>query len=329
MKIRTFLLVTGLILALSELKPANAQSYWFHFDQIPYSEISGNFLSLNEAFDDTLYKDIPIGFQFRFAGRSWTRLHIHSDGQILFGDDPEQFDTLKAIIPFGTDLYGDYFNHTPAISYESGGCAGAVVMKIQFKECSLKGGGPNDFISFQVWLYESSGTIEFHYGNGMASSSPACFGGNSGPRSGIRISVPENNDVIYSLLLTSFAFGPDTSMSPLPSYLEGIPEENMVYIFEPLNTTGILADAIHPDGITIFYDQGMQRIQLTSVPGVNGNFRFQLSDVSGRVFMARDDVNNLNGNHEYSIPVQMLPPGSYYLNVGSANNRRIFRFIKL
>ena len=80
MKIRTLIIVSGIILVLLELKPAKAQSYWFHFDQIPYSEISGNFLSLDEAFDDTLYKDIPIGFQFRFAGRAWTRLHIHSDG---------------------------------------------------------------------------------------------------------------------------------------------------------------------------------------------------------------------------------------------------------
>jgi len=328
MKIKLFVLLTVLTLDYLSQEPLKAQSYRFNFDHIQYSEISGNFLTLNEAFDDTLFTSIPIGFQFRFAGRSWTKLHIHSDGQIFFGDDPANLDTLRAIIPFGSDLYGDYFSHTPAISYESGGCAGAVVMKIQFKECSLKGGGPDDYVNFQVWLYESSGTIEYHYGPGMATSAPACFGGNSGPQSGIRISVPANDKILYSCQLTSYAFAPDTSMSPLPLYLEGIPDENMVYNFEPLLTTGIATADAAPINFIIYYNQADQSLHLEPLENPGESIYIQLADVSGRVWIARLLETKRNENHSMTIPVSMLTQGTYVLTVNTSKSRKAFRFIK-
>jgi hypothetical protein len=302
---------------------SSGQSYWFNFTSIPYVEIGGNFLALNEAFDDTLYSDIPIGFQFRFAGRVYTKLHISSNGEIYFGDDATHLDTLKAVIPFGADLYGDYINHTPAISYESGGCAGAVVMKIQFKECSLKGGGPDDYINFQVWLYESSGTIEYHFGMGQSPSTPACFGGHSGPMCGIRFSVPEASEVLYSLLLTSFAFAPDTSMSKSLVYLEGMPEEGMVYIFEPSLTTYL------PEPFQLTFKPSLYLDEASNIaivkfsskqPGVT---RAAVYDISGQKVLQLDKENQ----QEFTFSTSNFQPGIWLLTISNSSGNHCIKFL--
>jgi hypothetical protein len=306
---------------------ATGQSYWFTFNNIPYVEVGGNFLALNEAFDDTVYTHIPIGFQFRFAGRAWTELHISSNGEIYFGDDPENFDTLKAIIPFGTDLYGDYINHTPAISYESGGCAGAVVMKIQFKECSLKGGSTEDFINFQVWLYESSGMVEYHFGPGQALSAPACFGGQSGPMCGIRFTVPETGAVLYSLLLTSFAFGPDTSLSELPVYLEGIPENGMVYILEPVITTGNGELTIKENQPYIFTNRQAGNFILHFTKNQPGKIRAEIMDITGRMIDRVNDDILFSGPQQLVFSLQGLPAGAYIVRLKDGDQYYGIKFI--
>lgn len=319
------ILSTHLMLLLFPVK-ASGQSYWFTFNNIPYVEIGGNFLVLNEAFDDTVFTHIPIGFQFRFAGRAWTELHISSNGEIYFGDEPENFDTLKAIIPFGTDLFGDYINHTPAISYESGGCAGAVVMKIQFKECSLKGGNAEDFINFQVWLYESSGMVEYHFGPGQALSAPACFGGQSGPMCGIRFTMPESGEVLYSLLLTSFAFGPDTSMSELPVYLEGIPENGMVYILEPAITTGDDDPAMQENRPYLTLIKETEQLILHFSKKQPGMSRAEIMDITGRSMGRLTDAFQFSGQQQLVFSLQGLPAGAYIVRLRDGDQHYGLKF---
>jgi len=316
-----------LLLTLLLPRSSEAQSYWFNFDNIPYSEIFGNVIISNQPFDDTLFKDIPIGFQFRYMGRSWTRLHIHSDGQIFFGDDPSNFDTLRAIIPFGADLYGDNTHRSPSVSYESCGCAGAVMMKIQYKEFSLKGGTEEDFINFQVWLYESTGMIEFHYGPGNVSSASACFGGQTGPMTGIRTTIPGAEEVLYSLLLTSYSFGPDTSMSPLPVYLEGIPDNGQVYIFEPLMTTSFELHSISEGNPYLVADELPVNIGIRFYKSQPGLTRVEMADLTGRLRYVTSFPNLQTGSNTIRIPLMNLQPGLFFVRLRDGSKTSTVKFL--
>ena len=316
-------------LFLSFLMPGSsaAQSYWFNFDNIPYSEVYGNTIISDLAFDDTLFKDIPIGFQFRYMGRSWTRLHIHSDGQIFFGDDPSNFDTMRVILPFGADLYGDIIHQAPAISYESCGCAGSNLMKIQFKDCSLKGGTEDDFINFQVWLYESTGTIEYHYGPGNVNSAPACFNGQTGPMTGIRTTLPGTGEVLYSLLLTSFPFGPDTSMSVTPVYLDGIPEDGQVYIFEPTLTTSLESSNYDEENPFLIKSELPANIGIRLNKSQPGLTRVELADLAGRIRYEVHYRDQPVGLQTIKIPVAHLQPGLYIIRLRDGSKTSIIKYL--
>ncbi len=327
MILKRYLLFTSVaLLGLILPQHIRAQQYSFDFGNIPYSEIEGNFLVLNQDFDDTLFVSVPIGFEFRFAGRSWTKVNISSNGELLFGNDTANFDTVRAIFPFFADLVSDYVNHTPAISYESGGCAGAVVMKIQYKECSFKGGSVDDFINFQVWLYESTGAIEFHYGPGHVGSASACFNGQTGPRVGTQELVSATGQSLFSFFLTGFPFGPDLSTSPVPVYLEGIPDAGQVYIFEPVSTMGLSNLEVRGKEPFLFkepasgsYEVGLNNEQSTLVS-------ISLIDASGKEIKQFFNGILEAGNQSVRIPVIGLPAGMWFVRITKGNRSSTLRF---
>lgn len=321
-----FGILLSLLLTITSLE-SRGQSYYFAFDYQQYTEMQGHYLILNDPFDDTLFTNVPIGFNYRFAGRNWNELHISSNGQIFFGDDPSHFDTLFTMLPFGADLYGDVMNHIPSISYEFGGCAGAFLMKIQFSDCSMKGGSATDYVNFQIWLYESNGAFEFHYGPSQVDNISTCFNGNGGPRIGSLAQVNSSGQVLSSLFLIGFPFAPDTASSGQAVYLDGLPEDGQFYYFEPLYTTG---SAENPESQSKPYllrnQDGNSTLFLTSE--APGTVNIRLTDASGREFL-RMDRQVSAGVNEFNIPTNRLAPGLWVIRVQGEVVTRFVRFVVL
>jgi hypothetical protein len=303
------------------------QSCYFDFQYMQYSEFTGNYLIFNDPFDDTTFLNVPIGFNYRYGGNTWTTVSVNSNGQVLLGGNPSSNDTLYSIIPFGVDLFGDVYNHNPAISYQCGGCAGALVMKIQFKDLSFKNGTAEDYVNFQVWLYESTGGFEFHYGPSHASDIFTCFEGNSGPMVGTKTSKYNQGTILGSLLLTGFTFAPDISTSLLPSYLDGIPEESQLYYFEVLSTTGIATQAIVNHEPYISNESGSEYIDLHLFPNKKEVFNICIFDTSGKKFVESKYSAAGPGEEKVRIPATSLNSGTWLLRLSSSTQTSILRFI--
>ncbi|MBK7212530.1 MAG: T9SS type A sorting domain-containing protein [Bacteroidales bacterium] len=319
-------LLLSMLLSIASLQ-SRGQSYYFAFDYQQYTEMQGHYLILNDPFDDTLFTNVPIGFNYRFAGRSWNELHISSNGQIFFGDDPSHFDTLFTMLPFGADLYGDVMNHIPSISYDFGGCAGAFMMKIQFSDCSMKGGSDNDYVNFQIWLYESNGAFEFHYGPSHVDNISNCFDGNGGPRIGSLSQVNSSGQVLSSLFLNGFPFAPDTTSAGQSVYLDGLPEDGQFYYFEPLFTTGSAEDPESQSRPYLIRNQDGNSTLFIN-PASSGKVNISLTDASGREFLRMDKPVSV-GMNEIGIRTDNLAPGIYVIRVLGGVDTRIVRFVVL
>jgi hypothetical protein len=88
--------------------------------------------------------------------------------------DPN-FEADYAILPFEADLIdrGELtgISQSP-ISYKMEGNAGSRILKIEWKNAGFVGeigelGTLNDYVNFQVWLFEGSNDVEMHYGPNM------------------------------------------------------------------------------------------------------------------------------------------------------------------
>lgn len=315
-------LLAGCLLLFSTL--LSAQTVTFNFDNIPYSEIGGNYLILNDEFDDTTFFDVPIGFTYRFANRSCTTVNVSSNGELFFASDPQHADTVCHIYPFAADLFGDVYHHVPSISYQTGGCAGALVMKIQFKDCSFKHGNEGDYTNFQVWLYESTGAFEFHYGPGNVSNLPVCFSGETGPMVGTRCS--SNSGYFDSFLLYGFPFAPEASTSTINTYLDGVPEEGQSYYIEYLSTTGLTEVPTSRAIPFVSKDASGEILFLHEYSTVDKKVSLALYDLSGTEIRKMPCTLNGSGHQVINIPIKGLPAGIWFLSEVPGDPRQTFRF---
>lgn len=116
---------------------------------------------------------IPLGFNFKWAlgNRNIDSIVIDTDG-ILYA--PQDFNSstdnpIRSMMPYEADMTDRGFNNSSAavspISYLTTGVAGSRIGKIEFRNAGFYNDiTTNDFINFQIWLYESTNIIEYRYG---------------------------------------------------------------------------------------------------------------------------------------------------------------------
>ena len=144
------------------------------------------------------------------------------------------------IMPFDTDLIdrGDFTGISKSpIRYKVEGAAGSRILKIEWKNVGFYEEGDfygtlNDFISFQLWLYEGSNTIEMHYGAHQVTDPSVNYFGETGPLVGLADEALSN---IY--LLSGNPANPLVASSF--STLNGTPANGTIYTFTKNNQIGL------------------------------------------------------------------------------------------
>ena len=148
--------------------------YTFSMTTATYSELSGG-TSVNngQIWDDPEYA-IPIGFSFQLYNLTIDSLYSY-DGVGFFLTDyvDSVTDANYAIAAFEADLLdrGDITGTSVSpISYKLEGSAPNRIFKLEYKNAGFylevdSLGTTNDYVNIQLWLYESSNIIEFHYGS--------------------------------------------------------------------------------------------------------------------------------------------------------------------
>jgi hypothetical protein len=138
-----------------------------------------------------------IGFTFPFEGVNYTQFSVNANGlvtlgaaQVVTNATNTNFGTTTGSNPKITALWDDLFLHlgtTTAgnswVRFMVTGAVGSRVLKIDYRArryrtterdngwCGFGSTFYNFNIQFQVWLYETTGVIEFRYGAGVAQAS--------------------------------------------------------------------------------------------------------------------------------------------------------------
>jgi hypothetical protein len=219
--------------------------YTFSTDNGTYTDLTGaTSINNGEVWDDPEYV-VDLPFEFSVNGHAISTLTFIGLGSELgfeIGDD--EFATIS---PFGADIIdrgSDGVVSLSPISYVVEGNAPARVLKIEWKNAGSYDefdalGTTEMFVNLQVWLFEGSNKIEYHYGPSSITDADLFYTGETGPIVGV-VDIDFNAGYSNAHFLTGLASNP--SLTEEESFLDGTPDNGMIYRFaidQPLDVTVI------------------------------------------------------------------------------------------
>ncbi len=231
-----------------------------------YAALSSPTVLLGSNQDDALSSATPIGFNFDFAGISYTQFKASSNGWITFNtsitsSNPFNDLTFTADRPILAPLWDDLAtNSSGAVSYLLSGTSPNRILKVEWKQMLWTFSAGTYAISFQLHLYETSNVIEFTYlrnGNQTANVSGSAS-------ASIGLAGPCSND-FYSLA--------DNSASPIASKLTETttinrkPANSQIYRWTPQVTS--LQGDLCTAATTLIYGVGACNTISSTVIGAN------------------------------------------------------------
>lgn len=213
---------------IAMINAQTAASYSFTSTTATYANLTGttNVVGLGNTSDDVLSNTTNIGFTFNFAGTNYTQFKVSSNGFVTFntGSTDSFFDNTQAnagtnkpvLMPLWDDLQS-----TARARFRLDGSSPNRIMKIEWRgnEWNYQSGA--DAIKFQVWLYETSNRIEFHY---QQSADPA-----NNPSA--TIGIYDASDTY--LTLDGSGASPSASSTTFTTTIGAKPASNQVYRFDP------------------------------------------------------------------------------------------------
>jgi hypothetical protein len=170
-------------------KTAGVFSYTFSRTTGNYQDLTGaTSLNNNQTWDDPGYI-VPMDFPFTMFGKTIDSLSYFSLGGSLMGFCGSDTVYTPIISPFEADLIdrgGWTGNSQSPLSYKVDGGVGNRILKIEWNNAgSYDDSTLNDYVNFQLWMYEGSDDIEIHFGASSIAVDTIFFYGESGPLVGV------------------------------------------------------------------------------------------------------------------------------------------------
>lgn len=184
--LKIFFILTLLCFMVS---PTFAISYQFSANTGSYAANGGT--NIWTSGDDNLSAAIPIGFTFNFGGCSttpYTQVKVSTNGWLALGTGATGSQATNSMSwtnygPLLAPLWDDLaIGSGGNVNYSTSGVAGSRVFTVEWLNMKWYWAASSPSISFQVKLYESTGTIEYIYRQeaGTVSSASASIGINGG-----------------------------------------------------------------------------------------------------------------------------------------------------
>jgi hypothetical protein len=145
----------------------SAQAYTVTYSNAPYDSLTGATLVDESNPDDIsgfdVYQSVPIGFTFDFQGYSFDSIRMAEDGNVRFFEGSLQ---RTYISMFDCDLenFQDDAQQSP-ILYKVEGTPGNRIFKCEYVKVGFQeDADDDDFVSFQLWIYEDCNDFEVRIG---------------------------------------------------------------------------------------------------------------------------------------------------------------------
>ena len=262
---------------------------------------------------------LPLNFNFNFTVGSeiYTTLDVLAGGGIKFPNlDTRQLSVFHT--PFGGFLLN---GHGPngdiaKIGYEITGPVGGQVLKIQWENAGFcqwyTKSDPNDFVNFQIWLYEKSNCMQIHFGN--SSTNPGTYGypietdNIFGPS--VKLHFNSCNDVFG---LEGNADSPSCSFLNLcvPNYnfLDNTPSNGITFIICP--DLSLDLQPVEINEISISPNPASDYIEIKNIGATCKIQNVIITDITGKtIFKSNVDFNS---GSSIKISLHELNNGIYFL----------------
>lgn len=226
---------------------ASAQTYFFSVESAGYEPIQGGQALIDDVWDDPdLF--IPIGFSFEFFSRTIQEVSLRSNFNIITLSENTITNTYSLFLLFGADLVdrglADSIHLSP-ITRKLEGNVGSRVMTVEWENAGffgelLSNGTTNDYVNFQMKLFEANGDIVYHFGPSSITMPGLAYSGQAGPAVGIAEDYDGDFDIVNGeiILLSGDPLDPDVNTDYMNYFLNATIPENTVYRFsrEPVGT---------------------------------------------------------------------------------------------
>lgn len=332
---KTLTTAACLFLLFFSITAARSQSfpYAFSFGNTPYIPLSNATSITNGMTWDDPEEIIPIGFEFSLFGRDLTELDFSVGvGGILSPPLNGEYPNPPVIIAYETDLvdrgYLDDVSQSEIV-YLLEGAPGSRILKIEWVNAGFyyelfDNDTNNDFINFQLWLYEGSNSIELRFGPSSITDNEIVHSFLTGPLIGLVDTFPDINPNLFGSLffLTGQPASPEIAIEDdideidFLTPLMGNPAAGQLYRFTPL-TSSVPQIPQNPDSWKVFPTVAQNSITLEQEAAATDPMQnARILDATGRPVSI---LTAIAGQYT-EFDISRLPAGVYYMQVLSGRS---------
>lgn len=280
------------------------QTYVFEFETGVYTDLD-NLTIITHPVIPWVENDwtLDIGFDFPFFDMTFSTVTIN-DGTLYFSDD-------LFVDAFGTSGLIDRGIFVPTdptlspVGYQVSGSSGNRIFQFEYENASFDFGTVDDFINFQIWLYEATGAIEVRIGPGEVAPEVYNLFNWDGPYIGIS-----------NLLDSEFLYIQDDPENPTVYTADdastgfiGTPPSGMVYRFIP-KTVGV--------GEPLSMKEGAPAVHLeagtVTINNLLGGEQIWIYDTRGQLFFQAKN----QGGQRWQHRLETEQPGIYLVSIQQA-----------
>lgn len=334
-----FFLLLGLACTAFQAQSQDAP-YSFTRGVTPYVPLEKGISVTNGMTWDDPDVVIPIGFDFPLFGTVITELDFNAGLGATLAPPPGS-GSSALIFAYNSDLIDRGFlvdTSKSEIVYLVEGTPGSRILKIEWQNAGFyneleENGTSNDFVNLQLWLYETSGIIEIHFGPTAIVNNALVHDFTSGPLIGL-IDEYDEGAMIFGTLY--YLFGDpasptvetieteDEATSLFGNVLQGNPSDGQWYRFDPLLVSASGEAAALAGNIRLFPQpvRGLLNIEYLEMEG-NANWQFEVLDPRGQAVVP---VQTARGPRT-TLDIAQLPAGVYFLKVRSEKHQMTLRKI--
>jgi len=284
---------TLLLIFLSLFISAQAQlDYSLTYSRSTYTELTGATNVSVDAWSNASVRSLP--FTFKFFGQAYSNIYITFDG-VYFSDTGSDY------IFYGTDNFkpkGNIPTESP-ISFVVSGSAPNRILKVQYKDINeaTVGGSYVYSINNQIWLYEGTNVIEYHFGNSVITD----------PKfTAFYMGLIDGDDDPYLGIDNTAAAPTLIRVTAMPKGIPSYPTNGQVYTLTPKRSSIVAVNAL-----PYTFIQGGNSFSVKS----NEEYKLSALDINGRDITKYLKLDNNSG--KYSL--NGCAAGLYILNIEVGN----------
>ena len=301
---------------LAFLHLAKGQSYEFSESTGTYTNLIGSIILEDADFDNDNFNNLDLtgetiaffGLDFNFGGINTYAVQPLGNVRVDNDSSAVLLDALRAL-----NLYP--IDESSKLSYLIDGEPGALIVKVEWQNMTLTEEVANNFVNFQIWVYQETGVIEFRYGprskSNFSLDNPVYVG---------LLYAPDDFSGLYEKIWVSGEIDDlviDTTPISMYEPIAGVPEDGTIYRFTPTFPLAT-SDASTPDlDFTLAPNPARDRVKIMGLK--HKVLSVRVYGIEGKVVMQSDNALQLNTEH--------LEAGVYFVtietNKGTATDRLI------